>query len=97
MNTLEGTPEQMRKLIDYPAIVDFRVIVKNGIDDALEQVQKAIDTIEHGGVLKLKEAPRLSRTGKYISYTQSVNVSSYDNLHAIYNKVGALDCVMHIL
>lgn len=97
MNILEGTPEQMRKLIKYPAVVDFRVIIKNGIDDALEQVRDAINAVEHDGAMPLQGAPRPSRTGKYLSYTQSARVTSYENLHAIYNKVGALACVMHIL
>lgn len=97
MNILEGTPEQMRKLIKYPAVVDFRVIIKSGIDDAIDQVREAINAIEHDGAMSVKGAPRPSRTGKYISYTQSARVTSYENLHAIYNRVGALDCVMHIL
>lgn len=97
MNILEGTPEQMRKLINYPAVVDFRVIIKNGIDDALNQVRDAINAVEHDGAMPLQGAPRPSRTGKYLSYTQSARVTSYENLHAIYNKVGALACVMHIL
>ncbi len=97
MNILDGSPEQMRKLIKYPAVVDFRVIIKNGVDDAVAQVQNAINAIEKDGAMALKGSPRPSRTGKYLSYTQEARVTSYENLHAIYNKVGALDCVMHIL
>ena len=97
MNVLDANPDQLRKLIKYPAIVDFRVIVDADCKDAVEQVAAACRSVESDGIMPLKEPSRKSRTGKYLSYKQEVKVSSYENLHAIYAKVGALDCVKHIL
>ena len=41
MNVLDANPDQLRKLIKYPAIVDFRVIVDADCKDAVEQVAAA--------------------------------------------------------
>ena len=97
MQILNGNPEEIRKLLKYPATVDFRVIVDSGVADALDQVKKLCDAIEPGQVMALKGLPRPSRTGRYLSFTLPVKVSSYENLHRIYNEVGALSCVKHIL
>ena len=97
MNVLNASPEQLRKLIKYPALVDFRIIIDANCDDALQQITDVCNKIEPNGVKPLTQAPRKSRTGKYFSYTQVVQVSSYENLQEIYKKVGALDCVKHIL
>lgn len=97
MNVLNASPEQLRKLIKFPALVDFKIIVDANCEDALEQVTSVCQSIEPNGVRALKEPPRKSRTGKYLSYTQVVQISSYEKLQEIYKKVGALDCVKHIL
>lgn len=97
MEILHSDDQGLRELIKYPSVVDFRIIVESEISDALDQVYAAIGKIEPAGALKIKDAPRRSRTGRYLSYTLPVKVRSYDNLKQIYAEVGSLSCVKHIL
>lgn len=96
MEILQGNENGLRELIKYPSTVDFRIIVESDVADAMVQVREAVSKIEPN-VRDPKDAPRRSRTGRYLSYTLPVKVRSYENLKRIYAEVGALECVKHIL
>ncbi len=89
--------QKLEHLIEFPAIIDFRVIVIASDTEALDKVKLACDRIEHGSVHKITEPPRKSRNGQYLSYTVPVRIKSPKHLKIVYENVGALDCVKHIM
>ena len=40
---------------------------------------------------------QIGSKGNYVSYTIPVKVTTPDNLKALYQKIGALDCVKHVI
>ena len=46
---------------------------------------------------EITDPPRKSSKGNYVSYTIPVRVTTPDNLKALYQKIGALDCVKHVI
>ena len=63
----------------------------------LEEIKKVVDAIEKGGMQEITDPPRKSSKGNYVSYTIPVKVTTPDNLKALYQKIGALDCVKHVI
>lgn len=88
---------KLEKLIDFPSIIGFRVIVDASVANALEEVLRVVDTIEPDSVKDRNPEPRVSSKGNYVSYTVSVKVRNINNLKEIYTKVGSLGCVKHII
>ena len=48
--------QKLEHLIEFPAIIDFRVIVIASDTEALDKVKLACDRIEHGSVHKITRA-----------------------------------------
>lgn len=88
---------KLEKLIEFPSVIGFRVIVDASVANALLEVLKVVDTIEPDSVKDRNPEPRVSSKGNYVSYTVSVKVRNIDNLKTIYTKVGSLGCVKHII
>ncbi len=89
--------QKLKKLIDFPATIDFRIIVTASAADALSQIEIVCNSIEHGSFKKITAPARKSRNGQYISYTVPIRIKSPSHLQTVYEKVGALDCVKHII
>lgn len=89
--------EKLQKLIKYPSVVEFRVIVDADVGNSIGQIKEVINGIEKGGMREITAPPRKSAKGNYVSYTIPVKVSCAHNLKLIYEKVGAITCVKHIL
>ena len=88
---------KLEKLIEFPSIIGFRVIVDASVANALEEVLRVVDTIEPDSVKDRNPEPRVSSKGNYVSYSVSVKVRNINNLKEIYTKVGSLGCVKHII
>lgn len=89
--------QKLKKLIDFPATIDFRIIVEASAADALYQIENVCNSIEQGSFKKITDPARKSRNGQYISYTVPVRIKSPAHLQSVYEKVGALNCVKHII
>ena len=89
--------QKLEKLIDFPSTIDFRIIVVASVADALLQIENVCNSIENNSVKKSTVPARKSRNGQYSSYTVPVTIKSPAHLQAVYEKVGALDCVKHII
>ncbi|MBO5565608.1 MAG: DUF493 domain-containing protein [Succinivibrio sp.] len=87
----------LKKLIKFPSVISFRVIVDAEAPDAIAEVKKAVEEIEHSGVMEITEPPRRSRNGTYISYTLPVKVTSAKNLEAIYKIISMIPSVKHVI
>ena len=88
---------KLERLIDFPALVDFRIIVIAQDNEALDKIYKACEEIEAGSVKKVTAPARKSRNGQYLSYTVPVHIKSPKHLRTVYEKVGAFSCVKHIM
>ena len=51
---MENPYEKLKKLIEYPSIVGFRVIVDAEVLNSIGIIKDAIDTIEKDGMKKLQ-------------------------------------------
>ncbi|MGN0915659.1 MAG: DUF493 family protein [Succinivibrio sp.] len=88
---------KLEQLIKFPSVIDFRIIVDADVINSLGEIEKVINSIEHGGMRKITQPPRQSAKGNYVSYTVPVKVTCAANLKEIYEKVSALSCVKHIM
>ena len=89
--------ENLQKMLEYPSVIGFRVIVDASVVNSLGEVEKVIRDIEPNGFMKITDEGRKSSKGNYVSYTVPVKVSCEENLRKIYEAVGALSCVKHII
>lgn len=89
--------QNLQKMIEFPCVIGFRVIVDASVVNSLGEVEKVITQIEPDGFQKITDPGRKSSKGNYVSYTVPVKVSSEENLKKIYEAVGALPCVKHII
>ena len=89
--------KKLEELIKFPSVVGFRVIVDSTVVNSIGEIKKVVDAIEKGGMLEITDPPRKSSKGNYVSYTIPVKVTTPDNLKALYQKIGALDCVKHVI
>ncbi|MBO6257976.1 MAG: DUF493 domain-containing protein [Succinivibrio sp.] len=88
---------RLQKLLDFPSLVDFRIIVDAKVLNALDEVKNCISSIEPDGLKPITKAGTPSRNGNYISYTVPVTVSSAQKLETLYTEIAKMPCVMHIL
>lgn len=85
-------------LMKFPAVVDFRIIVDAAQSDSLQQLTAGFNQLAPGSCGgRTRGQPRLSRSGRYVSYTLPVRVHSAEKLEQIYREIGALPFVKHIL
>ncbi len=89
--------QNLQKMIEYPSVIGFRVIVDASVVNSLGEVEKVIRDIEPNGFMKITDEGRKSSKGNYVSYTVPVKVYCEENLRKIYEAVGALSCVKHII
>ncbi len=89
--------KKLEELIKFPSVVGFRVIVDSTVVNSIGEIKKVIDTVEKDGMKEITDPPRKSSKGNYVSYTVPVKVTTPENLKALYQKIGALDCVKHVL
>lgn len=89
--------KKLEELIKFPSVVGFRVIVDSTVVNSIGEIKKVVDAIEKDGMQEITDPPRKSSKGNYVSYTISVKVTTPDNLKALYQKIGALDCVKHVI
>lgn len=89
--------KKLEELIKFPSVVGFRVIVDSTVVNSIGKIKKVIDTVEKDGMKEITDPPRKSSKGNYVSYTVPVKVTTPENLKALYQKIGALDCVKHVL
>ena len=86
------------ELLKFPCIVDFRIIVDALKKDALNEVKKHIEEILPGSVVQeIVASPRVSSNGKYISYTVPVRVADAKNIEDLYQHLGKIDFIKHVL
>ncbi|MGN1280875.1 MAG: DUF493 domain-containing protein [Succinivibrio sp.] len=88
---------KLLELMEFPCVVDFRIIVDATVANSIGEIRKVIEEIEPEGYLEITAPPRQSTKGKYVSYTVPVRVSRGENLKALYEKICSLDCVKHVL
>ncbi|MDY6466936.1 MAG: DUF493 domain-containing protein [Succinivibrio dextrinosolvens] len=88
---------KLEKLMEFPCVVGFRVIVDASIVNSLGEVEKAINEVEAGIMQKITDEPRKSSKGNYVSYTIPVKVNKAENLKLLYEKISALPCVKHVI
>lgn len=89
--------KKLEELIKFPSVVGFRVIVDSTVVNSIGEIKKVVDAIEKGGMQEITDPPRKSSKGNYVSYTIPVKVTTPDNLKALYQKIGSLDCVKHVI
>lgn len=85
------------ELLQFPCVVDFRIIVDALKQDALNEVKRHIEEILPGSVLEVTASPRVSANGKYISYTVPVRVTDAKNIDDLYQHLGKIDFIKHVL
>lgn len=88
---------RLQKLLDFPSLVDFRIIVDGKVLNALDEVKKCISAIEPEGLKPITRPGTPSRNGNYVSYTVPVMVSSAQKLETLYKEIARMPCVKHIL
>ncbi len=88
---------KLRELMNFPCVVEFRVIVDSTVVNSIEAIKEAVNEIDNGAMQEIKEPPRKSSKGNYVSYTIPVKVADADKLKSFYEKIGALSCVKHII
>lgn len=88
---------RLKQLMEFPSLVDFRVIVDAKVINALDEVKKCISAIEPEGLKPISKPGTPSRNGNYISYTIPVMVSSAPKLESLYKEIASMPCVKHIL
>ena len=67
------------------------------VKDALNEVKKHIEEIVPGSVQEIVASPRVSSNGKYISYTIPVQVLNAKNIEDLYQHLGKIDFIKHVL
>ncbi len=93
ISALEGLHHAMK----FPCVVLFRVITDATFKDALRLITAAIDEISENSVLPITEPPVASRKGNYLSYKIPVKVASKQDMDRIYEDLGELPFVRHVL
>ena len=87
----------LRELLEFPAIVSFKIIVDARAPAALAGLVALIESIDRDA-LKEREFPgRASRNGRYLSYTVPVRVASAELLETYYREISGLEYVKHII
>lgn len=89
--------QSLSKLIDFPKVVDFRIIVLADVVNSMGIIKETIESIETDGMQEVKTPGRVSKNGNYVSYIVPIKVSNGDNLKKLYEKIGSLNCVKMIL
>ncbi len=98
MTTIFDQPAKgFKDLLEFPATLDFRIIVDAVELDALKKVQAALAAASHPQKFAVQGEPRISSNGKYISYTIRAQAQSAEELNAMYRAVSALSFVRHML
>ncbi len=93
ISALEGLHHAMK----FPCVVVFRVIADASFKDALKLITAAIDEISENSVLPMTQPPVASRKGNYVSYKIPVKVASKQDMDRIYEDLGELPFVRHVL
>lgn len=86
-----------KDLMQFPAVVDFRIIIDALEEDGLNKLKAEMNKLTNGQCMEVKGEPRVSSNGKYVSYTLPAKVESAELLKSVYKAVGALPFVKHIL
>ena len=73
------------------------MIVVSTVVNSIGEINKVVAAIEKCGMQAITDPPRKSSQGNYVPYTIPVKVTTPDNLKALYQKIGALDCVKHVI
>lgn len=85
------------ELLDFPCVIDFRIIIDAQYDNALDKLIAFINSQYENSVMKLLTPPRKSTNGKYLSYTIPVKVLEASHIEDLYKKISALEYVKHII
>lgn len=89
--------ESLHQTMQFPCVVVFRVIADASFKDALKLITAAIDEISGNSVLPITQPPVASRKGSYLSYKIPVKVASKQDMDRIYEDLGELPFVRHVL
>lgn len=92
-----GALEGLHHAMKFPCVVVFRVIADASFKDALKLITAAIDEISFNSVMPITEPPVASRNGSYLSYKIPVKVASKQDMDRIYEDLGELPFVRHVL
>ena len=77
--------------ISYPCEWTYTIIGSE--PEKMREDLREILPIEQYSIFDSKKSSK----GNYVSYTIPVKVTTPDNLKALYQKIGALDCVKHVI
>ena len=79
--------QNLQKMIEYPSVIGFRVIVDASVVNSLGEVEKVIRDIEPNGFMKITDEGRKGSKGKYVSSPVQVKVSREDTPRKNFNIV----------
>ncbi|SPT69747.1 Uncharacterized conserved protein [Anaerobiospirillum thomasii] len=85
------------ELLEFPCIIDFRIIIDAKKENALPDLCAYINSLYKDSVQPLKDKPRHSSSGTYISYTVPIKVEDAAAVENLYAKISKLDYVKHII
>lgn len=94
---LEQQQASFKDLLQFPAQVDFRIIVDALVEDVIAKLRSALTDICGRQEYPVLGEPRVSSNGRYVSYTLRANVQSAEMLNKVYKELGSLPCVKHLL
>lgn len=86
-----------KELLKFPCFVDFRIIIKNQEGYDIDRLKSDILKIKKLNINEQKIQSKPSSKGSYISYILPVEIPDEATLMELYDKIGKLEYVMHII
>ncbi len=84
-------------MLTFPAVIDFRIILETAVPDALERLLTRLNEISGSHVGDFDRRGRASSNGRYCSYRIPVTVADAPLLYRLYDEIGKIPGVKHVL